>query len=97
MNFAATAVRRVPILTWARRYEPRMLGGDALAGLVVIALAVPQALGYAGTNGACDVAAVRSGRSKKHASVDAACDALCVHFDQAKSFIVERWAQPAVR
>ncbi len=30
-------------------------------------------------------------------TVDAACDALCVHFDQAKSFIVERWAQPAVR
>ena len=51
MNFAATAARRVPILTWARRYEPRMLGGDALAGLVVIALAVPQALGYAGIAG----------------------------------------------
>ena len=42
---------RVPILSWAQGYRRRSFRGDLLAGLVVAALAVPQALGYAGIAG----------------------------------------------
>jgi high affinity sulfate transporter 1 len=42
---------RLPILSWAPSYRLRALRGDLLAGLVVAALAVPQALGYAGIAG----------------------------------------------
>jgi SulP family sulfate permease len=44
--------RRVPILTWLPGYERRWLRGDVVAGAVVAALAVPQALGYAALAGA---------------------------------------------
>jgi SulP family sulfate permease len=44
--------RRVPAVIWLPRYERRWLRGDAVAGGVVAALAVPQALGYASIAGA---------------------------------------------
>ena len=44
--------RRVPAVTWLRRYERGWLRGDVVAGAVVAALAVPQALGYASIAGA---------------------------------------------
>ena len=44
--------RRVPVVTWLRRYERGWLRGDVVAGAVVAALAVPQALGYASIAGA---------------------------------------------
>lgn len=42
---------RIPILSWATGYRRHSFRGDLLAGLVVAALAVPQALGYAGIAG----------------------------------------------
>lgn len=42
---------RVPIFEWLRGYQLRYLGADVLAGVVVAALAIPQALGYAGIAG----------------------------------------------
>lgn len=42
---------RMPILSWAGSYRRRSLRGDLVAGLVVAALAAPQALGYAGIAG----------------------------------------------
>ncbi len=47
MNGSDSIRDRLPILTWARQYRFGWLRGDLLAGLVVAALAVPQALGYA--------------------------------------------------
>src|SRR4249919_2834414 len=44
--------RRVPAVTWLPRYERGWLTGDVVAGAVVAALAVPQALGYASIAGA---------------------------------------------
>ena len=44
--------RRVPAVTWLPRYERGWLRGDVVAGAVVAALAVPQALGYASIAGA---------------------------------------------
>ncbi len=44
--------RRVPAVRWLPRYERRWLRGDAVAGAVVAALAIPQALGYASIAGA---------------------------------------------
>ncbi|WP_395659799.1 SulP family inorganic anion transporter [Nocardioides sp.] len=44
--------RRLPIMTWLPRYERGWLRGDLVAGAVVAALAVPQALGYASIAGA---------------------------------------------
>ena len=44
--------RRVPALAWLPRYERGWLRGDSVAGAVVAALAVPQALGYASIAGA---------------------------------------------
>ena len=44
--------RRVPVVTWLPRYERGWLRGDVVAGAVVAALAVPQALGYASIAGA---------------------------------------------
>jgi high affinity sulfate transporter 1 len=44
--------RRVPAVTWLPRYERGWLRGDAVAGAVLAALAVPQALGYASIAGA---------------------------------------------
>lgn len=44
--------RRLPIVAWLPRYERGWLRGDAVAGAVVAALAVPQALGYASIAGA---------------------------------------------
>ncbi len=51
MNVSDGLRSRLPILSWAPRYRRRWFGGDLLAGLVVAALAVPQALGYAGIAG----------------------------------------------
>ena len=49
---AATGVARwVPAVSWLPSYRRRDLAGDLLAGAVVAALAVPQALGYAGIAG----------------------------------------------
>lgn len=42
---------RLPILDWIRTYPIRYLGADIMAGLVVAALAMPQALGYSGIAG----------------------------------------------
>lgn len=42
---------RVPLVEWIRTYPLRQLGADVLAGVVVAALAMPQALGYAGIAG----------------------------------------------
>ncbi len=39
--------RALPILTWLPRYDRSLLGQDMLAGSVIAALAIPQALGYA--------------------------------------------------
>jgi len=44
--------RRVPAVTWLPRYDRGWLRGDVVAGAVVAALAVPQALGYASIAGA---------------------------------------------
>ena len=44
--------RRVPVVSWLPRYERGWLRGDLVAGAVVAALAVPQALGYASIAGA---------------------------------------------
>ncbi|MFN8126047.1 MAG: sulfate permease [Candidatus Nanopelagicales bacterium] len=41
----------LPVIGWLPRYRKAYLTGDLLAGLVVAALAVPQALGYAGIAG----------------------------------------------
>ena len=43
--------RYVPILDWLRSYDRHRLRPDLLAGCVVAALAVPQALGYAAIAG----------------------------------------------
>ena len=51
MNVSDGLRSRLPIVSWAPRYRRRWFGGDLLAGLVVAALAVPQALGYAGIAG----------------------------------------------
>ena len=44
--------RRVPAVRWLPGYERGWLRGDVVAGAVVAALAVPQALGYASIAGA---------------------------------------------
>ncbi|MFC4783906.1 SulP family inorganic anion transporter [Nocardioides sp. MAHUQ-72] len=44
--------RRMPIAAWLPRYRTAWLRGDLVAGAVVAALAVPQALGYASIAGA---------------------------------------------
>ena len=44
--------RRVPVVAWLPQYDRSRLRGDAVAGAVVTALAVPQALGYASLAGA---------------------------------------------
>ena len=44
--------RRVPIVGWLPRYQRDWLRSDFVAGAVVVALAVPQALGYASLAGA---------------------------------------------
>jgi high affinity sulfate transporter 1 len=46
-----TGRRRLPVTVWLPRYSRARLSGDLLAGAVVTALAVPQALGYAGIAG----------------------------------------------
>ena len=51
MNVSDGLRSRLPIVSWAPRYRRRWFGGDLLAGLVVAALAAPQALGYAGIAG----------------------------------------------
>ena len=43
--------RFLPISVWLPNYRRRFLTGDLLAGLVVAALAIPQALGYSGIAG----------------------------------------------
>ncbi len=45
------ASSRLPIKVWARQYQRSWLRGDITAGLIIAALAVPQALGYAGIAG----------------------------------------------
>ena len=52
----------VPIAEWLPRYDRGWLRGDLLAGAVVAALAVPQALGYASIAGAERMR--RSGRGR---------------------------------
>ena len=43
-----SAIRRyVPILEWLPKYERKWLEGDAVAGLTVWSLLVPQSLAYA--------------------------------------------------
>src|SRR5213592_4772296 len=42
---------RVPILSWLRSYDRRLLRGDIAAGIAVTALIVPKNLGYAGIAG----------------------------------------------
>jgi MFS superfamily sulfate permease-like transporter len=42
----------VPIAEWLPRYDRGWVRGDLVAGAVVAALAVPQALGYASIAGA---------------------------------------------
>jgi SulP family sulfate permease len=44
--------RRLPMVGWLPRYQVAWLRGDLVAGAVVAALAVPQALGYASIAGA---------------------------------------------
>src|SRR4051795_1688165 len=44
--------RRVPVVSWLPTYERRWLRGDLLAGAVVAALAIPQAVGCASIAGA---------------------------------------------
>src|SRR6476619_1168133 len=44
--------RRVPMVNWLPRYHVAWLRADLVAGAVVAALAVPQALGYASIAGA---------------------------------------------
>ena len=44
--------RRVPMVHWLPRYQAAWLRGDLIAGAVVAALAIPQALGYASIAGA---------------------------------------------
>src|SRR4029079_7788034 len=44
--------RAVPIVSWLPHYQRGWLRGDVVAGSVVAALAVPQALGYASLAGA---------------------------------------------
>src|SRR3954468_20235196 len=44
--------RRVPVVSWLPSYERRWLRGGLLAGAVVAALAIPQALGSASIAGA---------------------------------------------
>ncbi len=44
--------RRVPLVAWLPHYQVAWLRGDVVAGAVVAALAVPQALGYASIAGA---------------------------------------------
>ena len=44
--------RRVPAVTWLPQYRRSWLRADAVAGALVAALAVPQALGYASLAGA---------------------------------------------
>lgn len=51
MNTAAGVRRWLPVLSWLPQYRPSLLRGDLLAAIVVVALAVPQALGYAGIAG----------------------------------------------
>ncbi|HQR27224.1 MAG TPA: SulP family inorganic anion transporter [Nocardioides sp.] len=51
-NGAAGRWRRVPAVGWVPEYRREWLRGDLVAGAVVAALAVPQALGYAAIAGA---------------------------------------------
>src|SRR5829696_3995157 len=44
--------RRIPVVAWLPPYQRRWLRGDVVAGAVVAALAIPQALGYATIAGA---------------------------------------------
>ncbi len=44
--------RRVPLVHWMPHYQVAWLRGDLVAGAVVAALAIPQALGYASIAGA---------------------------------------------
>jgi high affinity sulfate transporter 1 len=43
--------RRIPVFTWLPAYERKLLRPDLTAGMVLAALAVPQALGYAAIAG----------------------------------------------
>jgi SulP family sulfate permease len=43
--------RRIPIFTWLPAYQRKLLRPDLTAGMVVAALAIPQALGYAAIAG----------------------------------------------
>jgi high affinity sulfate transporter 1 len=43
--------RRLPILSWLPRYDRKHLRRDLVAGAIVVALAVPQSLGYAAIAG----------------------------------------------
>lgn len=51
MKSASSAERVVPALGWLRRYRASWLSPDLVAGLVVWALVVPEAMAYAGIAG----------------------------------------------
>ena len=54
MLFPTVAVylrRRIPIFTWLPAYQRKLLRPDLTAGMVLAALAIPQALGYAAIAG----------------------------------------------
>jgi sulfate permease, SulP family len=51
MKSTSRAERMVPALSWLRRYRSSWLGRDLVAGLVVWALVVPEAMAYAGIAG----------------------------------------------
>src|SRR4249920_1405203 len=54
MVFGTVAVylrHRIPIFTWLPAYRRKLLRPDLIAGMVLAALAVPQALGYAAIAG----------------------------------------------
>ncbi len=51
MNTSSGVQRWLPIASWLPQYRRSYVGGDLLAAVVVVALAVPQALGYASIAG----------------------------------------------
>ena len=46
-TIASWLKRRVPAFDWLAHYERKHLRGDALAGVIVATLLIPQAMAYA--------------------------------------------------
>jgi MFS superfamily sulfate permease-like transporter len=56
----ARAARYLPILSWRPKYDRKWLSADAVAGLSVWALLVPQSLAYASlVGGRCSTGSIR--------------------------------------